>query len=49
MTATVRSVIAAAIAPRSLSGTFTKPGTFGSKSGSNAGLPEADIVASVRP
>ncbi len=32
-----------------MSGTFTKPGTFGSNSGSKAGLPEADMVASVRP
>jgi len=37
------------MASRSFSGTLRKPGTFGSKSGSNAGLPEADIVASVRP
>jgi len=49
MTPTVRAVMAAATASRSFSGTFTKPVAFGSKSGSNAGLPEAAMVASVRP
>ncbi|MGY3110925.1 hypothetical protein ACVWW7_007552 [Bradyrhizobium sp. LM6.9] len=33
----------------SLSFAFLKPATFGSNSGSKAFLPEADIVASVRP
>jgi hypothetical protein len=49
ITATVRSVTAAASASRSFSGTLRKPGTFGSNSRSKAGLPDADIVASVRP
>ena len=49
ITATVRSVMAAATASRSFSGTLVKPGTLGSNSGSKAGLPDAAIVASVRP
>ena len=49
MTAAVRSVMAPATAARSLRSTFTNPGTLGSNSASKAGLPEADMVASVRP
>ena len=47
--ATVLSVISAFTESRSLSFAFGKPGTFGSNSGSNAFLPDADMVASVRP
>ncbi len=49
MTATVRGVIARFTASRSPSGTLVKPATLGSKSASHAGLPEAAMVASVRP
>ncbi len=49
ITAAVRGVIAALTASISPSGTFTKPGTFGSKSVSQAALPDAAMVARVRP
>ena len=49
ITATVRSSMARATAARSPSGTLRNPGTFGSNSVPQPGLPEADIVASVRP
>ena len=49
MIATVLSEISASTEPMSLSRALGKPGTLGSNSGSNAFLPEADIVASVRP
>ena len=49
MTAVVMGVIALRTASRSPSGTFGKPGTFGSNKVSHPGLPDADIVASVRP
>ncbi|MBN8901931.1 MAG: DUF1116 domain-containing protein, partial [Rhodospirillales bacterium] len=49
ITATVRGPIAASTAARSFSGTLGNPVTLGSNSASQAGLPEADMVASVRP
>ena len=49
ITATVLSEISAFTESRSLSRAFRKPDTFGSNSGSNAFLPDADMVASVRP
>ena len=49
MTAMVFSLISALTEAMSLSFALGSPGTFGSNSGSKAGLPDADIVASVRP
>ena len=49
ITATVFGVTACSTAARSFSGTFGKPGTFGSNSCSQCGLSEAAIAASVRP
>ncbi len=49
ITAMVLSVISRSTEARSFSCAFGKPDTFGSNSGSKAFLPEADIVASVRP
>ena len=49
ITPTVLSPIRASTEAMSLSLAFGKPGTFGSNSGSNAFLPDADMVASVRP
>ena len=49
ITPMVLSVIRRSTEARSLSWAFGKPGTFGSNSASNAGFPEADMVASVRP
>src|SRR5258705_13861973 len=45
----VLSLISRLTEARSLSFALGKPGTLGSNSGSKAFLPEADIVASVRP
>ena len=49
MTPTVLSVISRFTESRSFSLALGKPDTFGSNRGSNAFLPDADIVASVRP
>ncbi len=49
MTATVRGVIARFTAARSPSVTLEKPETLGSNRVSHAALPEAAIVARVRP
>ena len=49
MTPMVLSVISRFTESRSFSLALGKPDTFGSNSGSNAFLPDADIVASVRP
>src|ERR1700682_5044648 len=49
MTATVLSEISRFTESRSLSCALGKPGTLGSNNGSNAFLPDADMVASVRP
>ena len=49
MMATVLSPIAASTAPWSFNETFGNPATLGSNSPSQTALPDADIVASVRP
>jgi hypothetical protein len=49
ITATVRGPIRRSTESRSFSTAFGNPGTFGSNSASQPGLPDADIVASVRP
>ncbi len=49
MTPTVLSVISASTDARSLILAFGKPGTLGSNKSRNCDLPDADIVASVRP
>ena len=49
MTAAVAGVIAFRTASRSPISTLGKPGTFGSNSESQFALPEAAIVARVRP